>query len=522
MNNNIKLSCFVGDRLRAQVKALDHLHPESIQNKFFDVPDYCSVFFVPCICHILNRSLLDSIKKSENLKEGVQLLNSLQVLLRKPDIYSIINRFIPSLVETRWIYLFDAAFWAVKNKEIINSVFMMKANKSIQKYLKQKKFECFQNGIPDIIDDIYLIMLPIKCFFDKIESTNAPLWWIKPLFKELKNHLSDVQGKLKILSTDCETILNDFKRNYKMHARTELINTAFSFTSIGRNHFRQKYVVKHINDLENEYPDAPHIDFSKYNKFLTHLDAQFILTKFESADLSSSDSDDEENSNQTNLIFNKEEEEDDESLSDELTKNEKKDHNQIIQDDESNAKKKSFKSKLKKNTLLDYYQKTTNDVFDPTQEEANPKISNEENNLNPHHWNQLNLIQKEGSYQCSLYCIKELCKCLKFEKEKRRKIIKQYNDFFEYSCELLPNGDLIYDSNEEFWISATTSVTMKDLSEIALTFLSLPATQSVCERNISIKRSAVSKQQYKMKNDILTARARLSCLKDKIQIQLYE
>ena len=78
---------------------------------------------------------------------------------------------------------------------------------------------------------------------------------------------------------------------------------------------------------------------------------------------------------------------------------------------------------------------------------------------------------------------------------------------------------MINDSNEEFWISATTSVTMKDLSEIALTFLSLPATQSVCERNISIKRSAVSKQQYKMKNDILTARARLSCLKDKIRIQ---
>lgn len=63
ISNKIKISSFVGDRLRAQVKALDHLHPESIQNKFFDNPDYCSVLFVPCICHILNRSLLNSIKK---------------------------------------------------------------------------------------------------------------------------------------------------------------------------------------------------------------------------------------------------------------------------------------------------------------------------------------------------------------------------------------------------------------------------------------------------------------------------
>ena len=69
-----------------------------------------------------------------------------------------------------------------------------------------------------------------------------------------------------------------------------MINTAFSLTLIGRNHFLQKYIGNHINDLENEYPNGPHIYFSKYNNFLTQLDAQFILIKVESADLSSSDS----------------------------------------------------------------------------------------------------------------------------------------------------------------------------------------------------------------------------------------
>ncbi|KAK8884754.1 hypothetical protein M9Y10_043874 [Tritrichomonas musculus] len=63
---------------------------------------------------------------------------------------------------------------------------------------------------------------------------------------------------------------------------------------------------------------------------------------------------------------------------------------------------------------------------------------------------------------------------------------------------------------------------MNDIAELATTFLSIPATQAIGERNISVKRSSVSKQQYKIKNDILTARARLSCLKGKIQTHIDE
>lgn len=104
--------------------------------------------------------------------------------------------------------------------------------------------------------------------------------------------------------------------------------------------------------------------------------------------------------------------------------------------------------------------------------------------------------------------------------EKMHKIIEQYKNYFNLSCEMLPNGDLIYDSHNEFWAAAKYSNSMCDIAEIALYFLSLPATQSVCERNISVKRCTISKQQYKMKNDILTARARLSCLRNNIQLKL--
>lgn len=38
--SKIKLSCFVGDRLRAQIKALNHLHLESLQNPILPSKSY--------------------------------------------------------------------------------------------------------------------------------------------------------------------------------------------------------------------------------------------------------------------------------------------------------------------------------------------------------------------------------------------------------------------------------------------------------------------------------------------------
>lgn len=163
--NGIKISCFVGDRLRSQMKGLDHLNPYSLQNTYNDNPLYSSILYIPCICHILNRSLLKVIQKNDKFKNSVNLLNSLQVLLRKPGFYSTIKKFMPSLIETRWIYLFDVSFWAIANKNLINSILIKSENPTLKKYLKKARFSIFQNGIPKILEEVAFIMMPIKVFF---------------------------------------------------------------------------------------------------------------------------------------------------------------------------------------------------------------------------------------------------------------------------------------------------------------------------------------------------------------------
>lgn len=533
-NKKIVLSCFVGDRLRSQVKGLDHLNPNSLQNTFYDNPLYNSVVFIPCILHILNRSLLKTIQKSDNLKKAVNLLNSLQVLLRKPGFYSLIKKYMPSLVETRWIYLFDIAFWAISNKKLINSIFIGTQIPIITKYFRIPRFEIFRKGIPHIIEEVASIMLPIKIFFDKIEDSKSALWWIKPLFQQLINHLKSVEKDLEILSNECKQIRTQFENDYLEFARTELIDAAFSFTSVGRNLFRKKFFENSIDDDENEYPDELKLDFTKYLNQLTEQENKFIFEHFVN-DLSSSSSDenfhfltdtDKKSKNYDENIEEEEEEEeanedeneyDIDDLDQQIIQNLNENESQIKNSDEN---KKSFSNnKLKQKTLLNYYLETI--------DEENNFHKNHYKTKNKtiakkclHHWIKLESMKNEGMYQCTLYCIKEICYCKNFDKTKIHNIIEQFNNYFRFSCEMLPNGDLLYDSNIEFWSAARYSTSMKDVAEIALFFLSLPASQTICERNISIKRCAVSKQQYRMKNDILSARARLACLKENIQLNL--
>lgn len=532
-NSKIILSCFVGDRLRSQVKGLDHLNPNSLQNTFYDNPIYNSVVFIPCICHILNRSLLKTIQKSDNLKKAVNLLNSLQVLLRKPGFYSLIKKYMPSLVETRWIYLFDIAFWAISNKKLINSIFTGTQIPIIKKYFRNARFEIFQKGIPLIIEEVASIMLPIKIFFDKMEDSKSALWWIKPLFQQLINHLKSVENDLEILSNECKQIRTQFENDYFQFARTELIDAAFSFTSIGRNLFRQKFFENSIDDEENEYPDDIKLNFNKYLNQLTEQENKFIFEHFVN-DLSSSSSNENlhvltnPNKKSKNYEKNNEEEEEEEANEDEneydiddldqqIIQNLNEKENQTINLDEN---QRSFSNnKLTQKTLLNYYLETIDEENSIHKKQHKTKNKTTAQKC-LHHWNKLELMKNEGMYQCTLYCIKEISKIKNYDKIKRRNIIDQFNNDFRLSAEMLPNGDLIYDSNTEFWVAARYSTSLKDIAEIALYFLSLPASQSICERNISIKRCAVSKQQYRMKNDILTARARLACLKENIQLNL--
>ena len=375
----------------------------------------------------------------------------------------------PTLVETRWVYMFDAAFWAIKNKDLINAILTENPNHAIKKYLKKKRFSVFKSGIPIVIEEIALIMLPIKAFFDKIESDKAALWWIKPLFQQLIDHLKSVEDNVDILSNECKLIRNQIETDYYAFARTELIETAYAFTSIGRKEYREIFFDKHIDDEQKQYPLIPQIDLSKYLELISDDQKDLIFSEFSFFNSKSESSDDEDlkNDEEEDKDIKIEEEEEEESFD--------ANESQILEST-SQVQRQTHKQK----TLSDYYLDTISDVITLDSNQDEIQNANQTQTLNQFqkdhikkplkHWNQINQMKKESFYQCSLYCIKEILQCKNYDSEKREKVIMQFNNFFQYSCELLPNGDLLYNSNIEFWIAAKYSNMMSDIAEIALLF----------------------------------------------------
>lgn len=70
-----------------------------------------------------------------------------------------------------------------------------------------------------------------------------------------------------------------------------------------------------------------------------------------------------------------------------------------------------------------------------------------------------------------------MCKILKYNDDKLQKILKWFTLFYECSCELLSNGDLLFKWNFEFLINTAISSSMREQCDILSKFLSLPPKQ---------------------------------------------
>ena len=213
---------------------------------------------------------------------------------------------------------------------MINSILIKSENPTLKKYLKKARFSIFQNGIPKILEEVAFIMMPIKVFFDKIESTKAALWWIKPLFIQLISKLKSIVDDLHILSEECNLIIEQFETDYNTFARTELIDTAYSFTSIGRNFFRKEFFENAITDEDNSYADELELDFNKYLNQLPEDYYQFIFDHF----IHHNSSDDE-----STLSDKKGEKAEEEEEEEEEWKEEEEDADELDQNLDSKKKK---------------------------------------------------------------------------------------------------------------------------------------------------------------------------------------
>ena len=115
---DIRVACFVGDGLPAQVNALDSMKPTSFQRSFRleqlgGIAEFRKVMFFPCWIHRIQ--LVFKHVYANSKQEGTyfhQLVDNLHLLasrLRKPDVSRILGLVCPAPIETRWLFSYDVA-----------------------------------------------------------------------------------------------------------------------------------------------------------------------------------------------------------------------------------------------------------------------------------------------------------------------------------------------------------------------------------------------------------------------------
>ena len=118
-NAQIHILCFIGDGLQAQVNALSGMHADSLQNR---TPEFRAVFFMPCFLHKINLIVPHSVSKYKWFAEVVREYHQLTILLRKQAARSELKQLCPLLVKTRWVYLYDVVAFLVKHEAAIRKV----------------------------------------------------------------------------------------------------------------------------------------------------------------------------------------------------------------------------------------------------------------------------------------------------------------------------------------------------------------------------------------------------------------
>lgn len=478
---NIKVCCFVGDRLPAQIKALAHWHPYSLCQE----EEFKYLLYVPCSCHLLNSAIAKTIKENLLLNTTNSKMITLERLLRKPVFTKRMNCLPKSYSPTRWVFLYDCARNAIKKKEKFEKL-IQKPDKEIEKIMKEEDFKQFANGIPFEITELEQLLKPLKLLMSSIEGDMIPLWVVKPL----KDHAIQILKNLDLIyfSDERQKLIDNIEHYYEYSI--ELMNAAYSLTSSGRYELRK--------ELSDSF-------ITNFNENEAHCNVP-TLKGYQILDPAKSSDNEEDNpsvgeSDEEIIIDTSEDHEEIDNTNDDTEEEEEL----PVENDPFSIVQVIPDVELRQKTLLEYYSKINID---------NDEMEKE--NLQVNTWPHLNDAKKENCRQQVYYVIENLGKNL--GKDNTWIILAQheFDDFISTDVNSMLDGETLKTHQTLFWHNQLGGQRYGKLAVIASILLALPASEACCERYISIRGDAVNRKQTRMKNDEQAARTLLASTKKDI------
>ena len=180
--------------------------------------------------------------------------------LRSKQAIQIIGKKCPSVIKTRWMYIYDVLNFMLRNKEKIENFYIIKNSEDsesinyIEKITKEMNF-------------IYMLLFPLRMLILIFEKKNASLCSLIPLVKEYFEMMKDLKtkmGKVQNYLIDIfkELLLRVISRIKNISP--EAVITSYVLTASGRADLRQR-----AKGILTQNPDC--LSFGYYHQTLRDM-----------------------------------------------------------------------------------------------------------------------------------------------------------------------------------------------------------------------------------------------------------
>lgn len=414
-----KITCFIGDGLRAQVAGLDPESSEAFQHKK-GIGNFSKIMFSPCFNHRLQNSFKKTYREMKLFKNIVNNINKLAIFLRKPAQVKTLKKICPEPIVTRWQYIFNICIFLSQNIECIKDI------------ISSQETETY--NIDFDLDFFIKILHPLRSATLLLSDNRCSLGDVYPIITEVINQYEKLKENCK--EKDYLQIINTLIVNVKYYTTTSpqqsLILLAYVLTPQGRSAIYQ---------MENH----------------RHPENEEIYTTFKNLQL-------------PDLLLNQ------------------------------SAEKKNDETNIE--ALLDLVteeQTQTDDIEFLKQKDDDAELEQQN--------------EKGSAYEKCREAIGKLIKYLKISVFEQQNLYKRLHEWLNLAHNDIPFYELIGEKEnpmafwEEIIKAQTEEVTKwKVLADIALRLDSIAATETNCERAISLQGFIAKDRSQKSKPDLQNAR----------------
>jgi hypothetical protein len=232
----ITVSGITTDNLRAQISAIDHRYPASLQNTSNN-PICKSIVRVPCMCHTVSLGLGDLMKQAPYCDHLVTIKKSIQIM-RRPGIRRYLSINCPTFCCTRWTNLYTIINHCCRHYVEICKLLVRPPTHIHPELISD--YDVLYDLMFKIVPEMFPALLCYKCLIMRLESDVCAAAQVPIIMDEFKNMIDTVIEGIEVGSA-CEMLRRMYtciEYRYNTTGNSKLLDFLSTFTLRGRRRIR--------------------------------------------------------------------------------------------------------------------------------------------------------------------------------------------------------------------------------------------------------------------------------------------